>query len=64
MGRRKIDLAKLRASMDTPCPKCGYSIPPNETMRVSFTEIKCPKCSEVFQYSKTGENSVGMLESF
>ena len=47
MGR-KIDLAKVRASLNTLCSKCGYSIPPNETQRVSFTEMRCPKCQAVF----------------
>jgi hypothetical protein len=40
MGR-KIDLAKVMASLNTLCPKCGYSIPPDES--VTFTEMKCPK---------------------
>jgi predicted RNA-binding Zn-ribbon protein involved in translation (DUF1610 family) len=45
---RKIDQAKVLASLTTPCPKCGYAIPPNETQRVSFTEMRCPKCQVVF----------------
>jgi predicted RNA-binding Zn-ribbon protein involved in translation (DUF1610 family) len=45
---RKIDLEKVMASLATPCPKCGYQIPPNETQRVSFTEMRCPKCGAVF----------------
>jgi hypothetical protein len=30
---RKIDLAKLKMSLFTLCPKCGYPIHPNETQR-------------------------------
>ena len=45
---RKIDRGKVMASLTTACPKCGYAIPPNETQRVSFTEMKCPKCQTVF----------------
>jgi ribosomal protein S27AE len=45
---RKINLEKVLASLTTPCPKCGYAIPPNETRRISFTEMKCPKCQAVF----------------
>jgi ribosomal protein S27AE len=45
---RRINLEKIMASLTTLCPKCGYSIPPNETQRVSFTEMRCPKCNAVF----------------
>lgn len=57
----KINLEKVLASLNTLCPKCGYQIPPNETRRTSFTEMKCPKCKAVFvpgQKSKSGEPSV------
>ncbi len=47
MGR-KIDREKVMASLTTTCPKCGYDIPPNETQRVSFTEMRCPRCQAVF----------------
>ena len=43
MGR-KIYRAKVMASLTTECPKCRYQIPPDETQRVSFTEMRCPKC--------------------
>ena len=45
---RKINLEKVMASLNSLCPKCGYSIPPNETQRVSFAEMRCPKCNAVF----------------
>src|SRR5713226_8795230 len=38
MGR-KVDSGKVMASLTTRCPKCHYDIPPNETQRVSFTEM-------------------------
>ena len=59
MGR-KIDLAKVMASLNTLCPKCGYSIPPNETQRVTFTEMKCPKCKEVFELPAGRFSSIAM----
>jgi hypothetical protein len=31
-----------------PCPLCGYSIQPNELMRLASHIIKCPKCGGVF----------------
>ncbi len=40
--KNKINLEKARASLFTACPHCQYAIPPNETQRVSFTEMKCP----------------------
>lgn len=46
--KQKINLEKVKASLNTLCPNCGYSIPPNETQRTSFTEMKCPKCKAVF----------------
>ena len=33
----------LSSEPNTPCTKCGYWIPPNETQRVTFTQMKCPK---------------------
>jgi ssDNA-binding Zn-finger/Zn-ribbon topoisomerase 1 len=44
----KINLEKVRASLFTGCPHCQYAIPPNETQRVNFTEMKCPKCGRTF----------------
>jgi DNA-directed RNA polymerase subunit RPC12/RpoP len=44
----KIDLAKVLASLDVVCPKCGYRIPPNEVQRIDFTSMKCPTCGQIF----------------
>jgi len=49
---RKINLEKVRASLSTLCPKCGYQIPPNEIQRTGFTEMRCPKCLAVFTPGK------------
>lgn len=46
--KQKINLAKVIASLNTPCSKCGYSIPPAERRRVDSYQIKCPKCGERF----------------
>jgi transposase len=44
-ARRKIvDLEKLRASLTTLCPRCGYRIPPAEIQRPASGQVKCPKC--------------------
>jgi predicted RNA-binding Zn-ribbon protein involved in translation (DUF1610 family) len=42
--KQKINLAKVNAALDTPCPKCGYSITPAEIRRVDFEHVECPEC--------------------
>ena len=32
----------------TPCPWCGYRIPPDEILRVSYNLVNCPKCHRTF----------------
>jgi len=41
---------------------CSYSITPAEISRVSFTEMKCPKCGKVFEAVKAhyGESVLGL----
>jgi predicted RNA-binding Zn-ribbon protein involved in translation (DUF1610 family) len=46
--KQKIKLAKVKAALGTPCPKCGHSIPPAEIRRVDFERVECPKCGERF----------------
>ena len=46
--KRKINLERVRASLNTLCAKCGYSMPPQEIRRVTFYEVECPKCGERF----------------
>jgi ribosomal protein S27AE len=45
---RKINLEKVRASLDQTCPKCGFTIAPNQVKRVDFERMECPKCGEKF----------------
>jgi DNA-directed RNA polymerase subunit RPC12/RpoP len=45
---RKINLEKVRASLDAVCPECGHVIPPAEVRRVDFDRIECPACGERF----------------
>jgi predicted RNA-binding Zn-ribbon protein involved in translation (DUF1610 family) len=52
MPRGKINLQKVLASLNTPCPGCGHLITPAEINRVSWEEIKCPKCGLVFDPQK------------
>jgi ribosomal protein S27AE len=46
---RKINLEKVRAPLNTTCPKCGVTIMPDQVKRVDFERIECPKCGEKFQ---------------
>jgi predicted RNA-binding Zn-ribbon protein involved in translation (DUF1610 family) len=48
----KINLEKVRAALDTLCPKCGKTIPPAEVQRIDFTRVKCPACGEAFVPSR------------
>ena len=45
---RKINLEKVRASLDKTCPKCGFTITPDAVKRVDFEQMECPKCGERF----------------
>jgi predicted RNA-binding Zn-ribbon protein involved in translation (DUF1610 family) len=45
---RKINLAKVQASLDAICPKCGKKITPAERRHVDFEHIECPACGERF----------------
>ena len=38
MQRRKINLAKVQASLDAICPKCGKIITPAEVRRIDSNE--------------------------
>jgi ribosomal protein L37AE/L43A len=45
---RKINLAKVQASLDAVCPKCEKKISPAEMKRIDFERMKCPACGERF----------------
>jgi hypothetical protein len=53
-----FDLEKVRASLDKTCPKCGFTITPDQVKRVDFDRIECTKCCEKFQSNATGVKSV------
>jgi predicted RNA-binding Zn-ribbon protein involved in translation (DUF1610 family) len=46
---REIDLAKIQASLDKTCRKCGATITPDLVRRVDFERMECPKCGERFK---------------
>jgi DNA-directed RNA polymerase subunit RPC12/RpoP len=49
---RKINFAKVQASLDAVCPKCGKKISPAERRHVDFEHIECPVCGERFVPSR------------
>ena len=51
-SRKKIDLEKVRASLNATCPKCGRIIEPQDIKRVSWEEILCPDCGNRFDAKK------------
>jgi ribosomal protein S27AE len=48
---RKINLEKVRESLNKTCPKCGFTITPDLVKRMDFDRMKCPKCGEKFRPS-------------
>jgi len=46
--KQKINLGKVLASLNIPCPKCGYSIAPDKLRRIDSQQIECPECGEHF----------------
>ncbi len=40
-GKTQLDLSQH-------CPMCGYTIQPNELVRLASHVIKCPKCGGAF----------------
>jgi hypothetical protein len=52
LGRKKINLDNVRASLATPCPYCGHEITPAELRRIDFNHVRCPKCEATFTPGK------------
>jgi predicted Zn finger-like uncharacterized protein len=48
MPRSRIDLKKVRESLNATCTECGASIPPNEQERIDSGHMRCPHCGKMF----------------
>jgi hydrogenase maturation factor HypF (carbamoyltransferase family) len=48
VSKQKINLEKVQAALNTVCPKCGYSIPPEKRRRMDFCVVECPSCGGRF----------------
>jgi ribosomal protein S27AE len=46
--KQKINLEKVKVALNTVCPKCAYSIPPDKIRRIDFERMECPECGERF----------------
>jgi hypothetical protein len=40
VSKQKIDREKVLAALNTLCPKCGYSIPPAEILRIDSKRME------------------------
>jgi ribosomal protein S27AE len=45
---RKINLERVRASLDAVCPKCGALLLSADVRRIEFEHIERPVCGERF----------------
>jgi hypothetical protein len=50
--KQKINLEKVRASLDTICTKCGEAITPDKLSRIDPYRVECPVCHEPFAPKK------------
>jgi transcription elongation factor GreB len=50
--QRKIDRAKVMASLDTICTKCGHANPPGDLRQIDTFLIECPECCDRFDASE------------
>ena len=48
--RDELDLAKIFASRNPPCPHCGHSITPEERTHVVTEHLQCPHCRDLSEY--------------
>jgi ribosomal protein S27AE len=55
--KQKINLEKVLASLNTVCPKCGYSITPDKIRRIDSEQMECPECGARFIPEKSGKSS-------
>ena len=51
---------RVRASLNTVCPKCGCSISPDRTRRIDSEQVERPECGERFIPGKHGRRVQGM----
>jgi len=50
LGFPLLDSLERRPSLkDKTCPKCGFTITPDQVKRIDFERMECPKCGERFQ---------------
>jgi ribosomal protein S27AE len=57
VNKQKINREKVMAALNTLCPKCGYSIPPEKIRRIDFSLVECPSCGERFTPGVTREST-------
>jgi hypothetical protein len=53
-ARKKINLEKVKASLATPCPHCGYQIPPGGTAPHQYDSKALPEVWSHFHHKRDG----------
>jgi len=53
MRRNRVDPKSF--DLTTPCPQCGYKIPPAEMMRLDRKHMHCPKCGKDVKVTTEGQ---------
>ena len=48
--RDELDLAKILASRNPPCPHCGRSITPEERTHIVTEHLECPHCRDLREH--------------
>ena len=57
MRRSRVDPKSF--DLTTPCPECGYKVPPNELMPLDRERMRCPKCGKDVNIA-TNQSSVSI----
>jgi predicted RNA-binding Zn-ribbon protein involved in translation (DUF1610 family) len=57
-SKQKINLEKVRAALNTVCPKCGCMITPDRILRIDSQQIQCPQCGELLTLGNVAKCAV------
>ena len=57
--RRNRSCDPKKFDLTTPCPACGYKIPPAELMMLDFKRMRCPNCKQDVEAPTVKSGSTG-----
>jgi DNA-directed RNA polymerase subunit RPC12/RpoP len=58
--RRSRSYDPTKFDLSTPCPECGYRIPPSELMRLDNERMRCPECQHDVPIPAKGNNGTAV----